>query len=725
MPKEGISIYFTIKDGASQVLSTLQDKTKALDKETQELAQTMVSFERAQKGLVTTQTKLKNELASQNKVVKEAQKAFDEYHDELSRANLDKAVKEYARIKTELEETNALYAANKKSVRELTEEIRKGGAAGGGISGIGSDGGISTLAKGIVSGQIGQMFSASLGGAAETLLTSAIGTPTASLISDTVSSAITGAAAGAMFGIPGLLIGGGVGALSGLISGGTKIFEAQDDAFKEYVQEAAETALSDQQGLVETGSTIAGSREQTQVAFAQRLGSDAAAEEYLGRVQEMAARTNYDYDEITGYSKLLLNSYDPEEVFGVLQSLSDATAGLNLSGADVEQMIAGLSRMRTTDKTTQEYLNYFSERGVDVYTALADALEVDKGEIAGMVSKGQVGGVEAAEIILDFIDQEFGGLSEKLAGTYDAMVDNLADAEANLQAKAGEGYNRERGLGVQAQQEWLDEKGDELGDAYAMIGQWQASLENLAEQYEREALDAVMGGGTSGLYADSFQRERLEELAEDYQAALAEYEAGNEEAGARMGELLAEAQVIAQNEYNASEGAQLALQSQLDLAGTIREDAASNEAFWDAGYRKGQEFSKGLADGMSLLDRVGAALSPGTGSVEDIIHSEGYRQAAANGDVQALMEYGQMISAASGGFAYGLDRVPYDGYPALLHEGERVLTASQARAQDAGVSGGVQVSIGSVTIGGGLSTWDIAMEIAKELERAAVAAAPR
>ena len=68
-----------------------------------------------------------NELASQNKVVKEAQKAFDEYHDELSRANLDKAVKEYARIKTELEETNALYAANKKSVRELTEEIRKGG----------------------------------------------------------------------------------------------------------------------------------------------------------------------------------------------------------------------------------------------------------------------------------------------------------------------------------------------------------------------------------------------------------------------------------------------------------------------------------------------------------------------------------------------------------------------------------------------------------------------
>ena len=45
---------------------------------------------------------------------------------------------------------------------------------------------------------------------------------------------------------------------------------------------------------------------------------------------------------------------------------------------------------------------------------------------------------------------------------------------------------------------------------------------------------------------------------------------------------------------------------------------------------------------------------------------------------------------------------------------------------DAGTAGGgVQVSIGSVTIGGGLSTWDIAVQIAQELERAAVAAAPR
>ena len=41
----------------------------------------------------------------------------------------------------------------------------------------------------------------------------------------------------------------------------------------------------------------------------------------------------------------------------------------SLNESDNAVLIAGLSRMKLTDKTTQEYLNYFSERGIDVYEA--------------------------------------------------------------------------------------------------------------------------------------------------------------------------------------------------------------------------------------------------------------------------------------------------------------------------------------------------------------------
>ncbi len=702
MPKDSLNLYFTIRDGASPTLAVIADKTRVLDKETQQLEQSYQALQKANASLIQRQTALRKELSSAKDEAKDARKAFEELGDAASQDAYEKAQEKVNALRNEISATSKALRENEKIFKSNMETVRKGAT--------GNDGGFSKLAKGLVSGQIGQMFSASLGGAAETLLTSEVGTPTASLISDTLSSAITGAAAGAMFGLPGILIGGGVGAISGLISGGTKIYEAQDDAFKDYVQESMETVLSDQQSQVDSGSTIAGSREQDQMAFAQRFGSDEAAAEYLGRVQAMAARTNYTYDEITGYSKLLLNSYDPDAVFGVLQSLSDATAALNLSSGDVEQMIAGLSRMRTTGKTTQEYLNFFSERGVDVYAALGQAMGVDESQIAGMVTKGQIGGVEAAQAILDYIDEEFGGLSAKLMGTYDAMVDNLSDAEANLQARAGDGYNETRKQGIQAQQEWLDQNESELGDAYSMIGQWKASLENLAEEYERAALDSVMSGTLSDLYENSGQRYRLEELAEEYQSALADYEAGNEEAGAKMGQLLAEAQVIAMNEYNASEGAQLALEAQLALADSIREDSASNAAYWNAGYRKGQEYSKGLS---------AAARAPG------LFEKGGFFDSLLGNVTFGLLGADPVGKPPS--HAAGLQRVPYDEYPALLHEGERVLTASEARAMDR-AGGGVHVSIGSVSIGGGLggvSTWDIAMEIARELERAAVVAAPR
>lgn len=476
--------------------------------------------------------------------------------------------------------------------------------------------------------------------------------------------------------IPGIgtVAGAAIGALSGGVSGGTRIFEAKDDVFKNYVQEAAESAMEEQDTLISSGSAIAGSREQTRMSFARRLGGEAEADAFLAEVRAKAAATNYSYDEILGYSKALLNSYKPDEIFGVLQSLSDATAGLDLSSSDVSMMIAGLSRMRTTGKATQEYLNYFSERGVDVYAALADSTGADKSQIADMVTKGQIGGADAAESILAFIDKTFGGLSEDLMGTYDAMVDNLADAEANLQEYAGQGYNEERKRGIEAQQDWMTESEEALGEAYSAIGAWEASLENSKEQFIRDAMDAMME-------------------SDAYKTAEAEGDA------VKMGELLMRAKVQGMNAYNASDGARLALESELSLASSIREDAASNQAYWDAGYRKSQEYSKGLAAGFSALHPTRELIG------------------IANAAIVDDSEYPS---------AYGHRAIPYDNFPALLHQGERVLTASEARAMDAGTAGGgVQVSIGSVTIGGGLSTWDIAVQIAQELERAAVAAAPR
>lgn len=732
MPKDGISIYFTIQDGATSTLKAIGDQTKALDKETQSLQQSAAALAAANKPLIERQAELKTALEKSTANVKEAKKAFRAFGEEALEAwDLSGAIEEQESLKRELQDVESQIKSNQKAFNEYREDVRKGavesgnGKNGGSIAGDSST--ISSLKNGLMSSGLLEQLASTAGSLGASYLTSAIGTPEASALTETFSGMLSGMAAGAIAGPLGALLGAGAGSISGLLTAQSQIFEAKDDEFKSYYQEQYETALDDQSGVISSGSTIAGGREQTRMAFAQRLGSEAAADAYLEQVKTMATRTNYDYDEITGYSKLLLNSYEADETLGILQTLSDATAGLNLSSSDVNMMISGLSRMRTTGKATAEYLNYFRERGVDADEALAEYLGVDKSGIADMVSKSKISGVDAAQAILDYIDQEFGGLSDKLAGTYDAMVDNLADAESNLQAIAGEAYNQERAKGVGEQTNWLEENESELGGAYAMIGQWQASLENTKEQLEREALEAVMKGVISESYRNSEQGERLEEMSREYQKLLEDYEGGSSEAGAKMGALLAEAQVIAANEYNASDGAQLALQSQLDLAAQIREDTASNDAFWDAGYIKGQEFSKGLAAGM--LDKVKEVISPVATDQNALSGSEFDLSGYDQDELQTAMETGMLdyYLANASPHAYGLNRVPYDGYPAMLHEGERVLTAQEARAQDDGGQQVVQITLtGNNFVGTGEEMADqIAEILARKLEQAAVAAVPR
>lgn len=716
MPKEGLNLYISIQSGNSErTLTSLADKTRALDKETQLLSQATEALAKANKPLVEEQAKLQAQMKQSQKVVNDLQKAYDEYGDEMMKLDLDQAISNHAKLKSELSEVNAQIGANQRTYKEYLEAVRKGelgGAQSGSLLSNASD-----FSKGHFYSELMKPLFSAGGELGEALLTSAIGTPEASLISGTLSSAISGGAAGAMFGPWGIAAGAALGGLSGLISGGTKIFEAKDDAFKDYYGGLYQDVSGRSGEMVESGSTIAGGREQTRMAFSQRLGGDDEAAAYLARVEKMAASTNYEYDEITGYAKLLLNSYAPDEVFGVLQKLSDATAGLDLSSSDVNMMISGLSRMRTTGKATQEYLNYFRERGVDVDQALADSLNVDKRSIADMVSKGKIGGEDAAEAILDFIQDEFGGLSDTLAGTYDAMMDNLGDMEASLQAAGGDAYNSLRKEGVKEQMlAYEGELGDAIKEINAVMGENQARKENLQDQYMREALDTLLTGKRGTVFT-SEQQVELNGLAQEFAAAKRQYEESgrtDEEAGAKMEALYEQAQVLGQAYFDNSDFVKALNETELDQVDAIREATAGLDEATQASHKLSQELSKGL-----VVTPLPGAVAPSIATTY-----------TAGTDARSLGNLTPAQIAAmreANSHAFGLERVPYDDYPALLHEGERVLTASEARAQDAGTGSPVSLSItGNYFTGTPEEMADqLAQIILQRLSQAGIAAVPK
>ncbi len=532
------------------------------------------------------------------------------------------------------------------------------------------------------------------------------------MASSILSSAASGAAMGLI--MPGVgnvvgFIGGAIaGGLMGAFDGGMQIYEKKDDFFKDYYGNLYEERISASETALTAGSTTAGSREQSYKAFEKRLGT-AEATEYLAEVKSMAAQTNYGYDEILGYSKLLLNSYAPEETFGLLNTLSDTSAGLNLSSSDVEMFIKGFSRMRTTGKVTQEYLNYFSERGVDVYEALAQGTGADKSQIADMVTRGKIKGADAAKYIVEFLNESYGGLSKELMDTYDAKVANLKDVETNVQEGYGTGYNEERKSAIDDKTRTL---GGELGEKLTWLNETagfaQGYADNVKDNYWMDVMEAVFSDDENtrtatrkGVVFDEKTNAEIERYQKDYKDAYARYnlaerrgdEQGKFEAAQEMATVRQAVETLATETFGASETNKTLVDSQTDLMRETR-NLADKFGAWAEQYALNQEGTKGLAAGSN----VGSDLAKtGVTYVNGRQYVNGKRRNA-----------------------WGLDRVPYDNYPALLHQGERVLTAQQAREADRGQGVSVVISGNEFHIREDADVDRVAEALLQKLELAAV-----
>lgn len=662
-----VSIAISAKDNFTQAITTMRNANQSFNKDLSGLQQKMDQLNR-------TKTVLKVDTDKAKAALKEAEKQFAVTGEAADKLKLELANANYenARRNLSLVSDNAKQA--EKDIRNLTNAVSKSEnraqSAKNASSGI-----LGTIAASGATSLVGNVAGELVG----TLADSAFGAETGSIISSALSTGTMGATIGTAI-APGIgtAIGALGGAILGYVQGESKIFEERDDAFKSYYKDLYEDTLNTQKEALASGTGIASTRETNRISFSTLLGGDEKADKFLESLTDFAASTPFAYDELTNISKVLLAyGYKQDEILPLLEKVGDTGSALGMSSEDMKYVATSLGRMQTTGKTTMEYLNPLLERGIDVWSYLAEASGKTKKEVQEMVSKGLVPGEKAAQAIADYMGYNFKGNMEKQAQTYSGLVSTLEDANNELNNAMGKGYTETRKGGLSEQIDYLSgESGEKMQEAYSQIGQWKASLENLQEKYLRDAMDAVMSGTVSTEFSAETQ-ERLKTMYEDYTKYASD---PSEEAGAKMGELLAEAQAIAQNEYNASEGAQLALQSNKTLADNIRDDTASKNAYWDAGYGMGQEFTKGLAAAMQssvsnrgpVMPYDGAAITINPKTEESTTPKiEPYKgKIIVNG-----------VAYDSSSHAYGLNYVPYNNYPALLHEGERVLTASENRSK--------------------------------------------
>lgn len=651
-----ISICFAFKD---QSTSGLLKSKKGLEEMKKKLEDTNGKIDELNKrkaSLATDFTRAQNEL-------KAAKKALDDTKESADR--LEKASYNFESLQTELRSLSRESKEAEKAQADLNDAIQRNHNRAGGL--------LSNLAAAGAVQMVGQLATQ----AAQQTVQSALGNEASTMLSGILGGATSGAAIGSAV-APGIgtAIGGAVGGLLGAATGALNIQSGREDALKSAVQEVYGNAWDAVTAPLSGGIATAADREQQELAFGTLLGSPEDAKTWLDTLVEKAAVTPFGFSDLTSMSKTLLSygvGTDEQNLW--MQAIGDAGSARGITGEGLTAIATYLGRMSSTDKVTLEYLNPLMERGINAVEYLAENKGVSTAEIYDMISKNQLSGAEAARVIVEAMEQYNKGAAEAQSQTYSGMVSTMEDKQEQVNAAMGEGYTAKRKEGLLAQTEWLDKGGAK--DAYKLIGEYQASLENAKEEAVRNALDAAS-------------------QTEEYRKALAEND------GAEMGRILAEAQAEAEKAYWDDQGYQDLLESQKDSVDYIRHMLAEDGTWRTFGYDMGIEFSKGFK---SAAEEMEDELY-GSGFFADTWEQLGNRWKRVLG----------IPVNAGANHADGLSYVPYNGYPARLHEGERVLTASEARGYGQGVS--VFVTVNGLTVREEADVDRIAETLAQKLSEA-------
>jgi tape measure domain-containing protein len=177
--------------------------------------------------------------------------------------------------------------------------------------------------------------------------------------------------------------------------------------------------------------------EDAAAAFEPLMGGAKRARELVSALNETAATTPFQFENLSEVAKLFLPSMngDIEETIRYTRMLGDATGGNTVK---FKSASVAMAKLMMTGKATQEHLGSFVIAGIPIYKELGDMLGVSAEQVTKLTRKGKISSDTMTKVFEKMTSK--GGIfykgmeiaSATLTGRISTLKDNLSLVGAEL-----------------------------------------------------------------------------------------------------------------------------------------------------------------------------------------------------------------------------------------------------------------------------------------------------
>lgn len=177
-------------------------------------------------------------------------------------------------------------------------------------------------------------------------------------------------------------------------------------------------------------------QQTTRAALTTLLGSATAANAQMDKLDAFArtspfAKTTF----ITAQQQMLAFGIETRKVIPYLEAVQDAVAAAGGSNADIEAIVATMSKIQSSSKITAQDLIEFGNRGVNAAELIGSQMGKTGAQIREDITAGSLGATEALDALAAGMSERFDGAAANVKETFAGALDRVKAAWRDFSAE--------------------------------------------------------------------------------------------------------------------------------------------------------------------------------------------------------------------------------------------------------------------------------------------------